>query len=903
MSNIKDLNLFFPLYELSPQGWLNDFISSQVTRDKDGIAYSMLYKDYDYCKSDVKTAIKTALDKKNDKIFKEYSESNSSQKNPNKFFYVNGAYADKLENNILVKADAGASFKDYVLKLNSIKPFQLAFFQPYMKLYYGWKKPEETNYQWIEFPFSQKFDLDTILNPADNSFLEGSGIKSISNSQQFNVGIKVNAELTISYFFSNMSILTQKRDTGYEMPYGFSFTKVMSNLGVDVESLKLEYGYQIDPNLFSEHQINPALCELINQKEKKEFLLLKTSHNFSFSKEGNVEITVNYKNRFEGDKYRENTVCLPSKSNPANVRIFDKTDVSNAGIDSLMVRIEELKAQEKLLNQEIKNTTLKSYDQGVVKGKNTDQTKKSINLQKQKQIETLKNKLKDVSSALISTKRQVLPYFKDVLLQKIKDNLNLFSITFNTKKNKNSKTYTINSKLHLLSRSNENVFITDLTNKTYDINDFLRGNPANFNNANAKMETVLNRIFNTPTSTTNTDKEFGHIVFFPVKALIRAAYEMLSTEEQNKVPAYLFGNLSSRVFDDLYYINAGHVLIEVKTFQKWLYEKFFSRNSVDFSLGELIDQVIEDLVPEALYRQRTYPQTNTRLTIQDYAFCSLKDENSLKYLVKIKNDLEHGEKNQATINEVLSTVTRYKTDGIPFIIYSKMDIPSIQETTSCSFNVNTTNDLNLNEEQDAINGIPHLVIGSDGGMFLSADFSQIDLKGLRTGVALQSLTDQNSSNFFYYYNLSAQVVGSSVFNFGSFICIPTPPLGFKGGEYDIGVVGYYKVKDLKDSLTPGSYKSTVSGDWFWNPRLGKDGNLPDSNVTVAKKPSDIKDYINVNTLTAESYVKYLFDKDVTTVVNIGGEKKETGKAKDKEAKKQKTPTKKSPDESKEKDVS
>jgi uncharacterized protein (UPF0335 family) len=885
-----DLNLFFPLFELSPQGWLNDFISSQVTRDKNGLAYSMLYKDFAICDDAVKVSIKKALDAKPN-LYKQYVNASTS---PDKLFYINGAYADKIENNILVKSDQSTLLKDYVLTLNSIKPFQMAFFQPYIKLYYGWKSKDNTKYNWVEFPFSQKFDLDTILNPADNSFLEGSGIKSVSNNQKFDLGIKLNAEITISYFFSSINILTKSLDS--KIPYGFSFQKIMSNLGVDNETLKLEYGYKIDPGLFREHQIKPEICNLINEREKKEFLLLKTSHNFSFSKEGNVEITVNYKNRFESDIYRENTVSLPSKQNPANIRIFNKNDVINSEVEKLIDSIEKLTEQQNELNEEIKNITYKEYTSGTEKSK---QVEKSISLKKDKEIQVLKSKMNDVSSTLFLAKRQAIPYFKDILLEKIRDNLNLFSITFNTQKDKENKIYKVNSKLNILTRENEKVFLTNLTDKIYDINDFLRGNPKSINIANSKIETVLNRIFNTPNNTSNTNKEFGHIVFFPLKALLRAAYEMLSPEEQAQIPSFLFGNLRARIFDDSYFINTGHILIEVKTFQKWMYDNFYSKNIIDFSFGSFISKIIDELVPEALYRKRTYPQTNTRLSIQDYSFCSINNFDKFKFS---KNNLEHGERSQELINNLLNGLTRQKVTEYPLVIYSKIDIPSIQETTSCSFDVNTTNDLNLNEEQDAVNGIPHLVIGSDGGMFLTADFSQIDLKGLRTGVALQSLTDQNSSNFFYYYNLSSQVIGSSIFNFASFVCIPRPPLGFQGGEYDIGIVGYYKVLDLKDTLTPGSYKSVISGDWFWNPRLGKDGRIENSNITIPLEPSNIKDFVGINSLTPENYVKYLFDKDINTIINIDAKKSEIGKSKDKESKKQNVKIKKLKNESIEKDA-
>jgi hypothetical protein len=207
----------------------------------------------------------------------------------------------------------------------------------------------------------------------------------------------------------------------------------------------------------------------------------------------------------------------------------------------------------------------------------------------------------------------------------------------------------------------------------------------------------------------------------------------------------------------------------------------------------------------------------------------------------------------------------------PLIVYSKLNISTLKETTANNFSVSNTRELQLNEAEDAKNGIPHLIIGSDGGMFLSADFQQIDLKGLRSGIALQAMTDENSSYFFYQYSLSAETFGSSIFNHGSIICIPTPPLGLAGSEYDIGIVGYYKVKGLKDSIDAnGSYKSVVSGDWFWSGgRYGKNGKPTTENDNKGQKLSQILDYIPADTYDPASYIDLLIKTDIKTLTNFG----------------------------------
>ena len=44
---MANFNIFFPLNDLSAQGWLSDFITPQLMGNKDSLEYSMIYKDFD----------------------------------------------------------------------------------------------------------------------------------------------------------------------------------------------------------------------------------------------------------------------------------------------------------------------------------------------------------------------------------------------------------------------------------------------------------------------------------------------------------------------------------------------------------------------------------------------------------------------------------------------------------------------------------------------------------------------------------------------------------------------------------------------------------------------------------------------------------------------------------------
>lgn len=355
-TSTPELNAFFPLGDLSPQGWLTDFITSQISINKKSIPYSMLYRSYEKLEDEQKTSIKSLLQgKKSDgkNLLDYYISTNKSKfDSENKFIYINGAFSDKLENNVMSKCVTAAADpianKEYIKFLNNIKPHQIAFLQPYVKLYYGFKLNPSDSFIFVEFPFSQKFDLESIMDPGSNAFLEGSGIKNISNNMQFNLGTKVNAQISISYFFSNMSILTKDIGTGLEsfgvkFPYGFSFQKLFANLGIKKEVLKLEYGYQIDESSSEQHGIAKEQCELINRFEKTSFLLNKVGHNFKFTKEGSVEISVNYYNMIESNLESANTVVIPSPDNSGNARIIKSLLEEAPAIGGLLKEYNELK--------------------------------------------------------------------------------------------------------------------------------------------------------------------------------------------------------------------------------------------------------------------------------------------------------------------------------------------------------------------------------------------------------------------------------------------------------------------------------------------------------------------------------------------------------------------------------
>lgn len=905
MSNTQELNLFFPINELNPIGWLNDFITPQIMKDKDSIVYSMLYKDYDLVKDETKNSIKQVIeqagtsDQSEKRLFQNFIEANKRKfKNEDNFLFINARYSDILENNVSSRRLSNGTESDskkYLLFMNNIKPYQIAFLQPYVRLYYGWKdNPKDKNekFQYIEFPFSQYFELDKILE-TPSSFMEGSGIKNVNVDTQFTIGTKRNCRISIEYYFSSINILTRELEPppGKKPKYGFSFMKLFSHSGIKKELLQLEYGYHIDPKLENQHGIPPDICSLINQREVKKFNILKTAFRFSFKKEGGVTIGVDYTNLHEASLSSDNDVVIPSASRMANIPTLNEFFVKRSqGALNLLVNYKDLKKQLEQVKEELENIKLYQVQQPQSVSRNNGGAEDLIRLKKKK-IEILNKKENELNKQINLLKRQLYPFFKNLFLEIIKSNCDLYSITFNSKKDENLKNYSLRSTFNLISPiTGKGIKICDLSSKDYSIDNFYRDN-SRPESVVKNLENILNRLFNVPANNVNNSIEGNEILFFPLRALIRAAYQVLDDPDDDSrpyIPAIIFGNFNCRVYDQIYNVNTGNILIEVNEFQKWMHHKFTNKGFIEISFGQLLNEIMDDLVPNAIYRNKTYPQSTTRITFNDYNPTFFLNLNGLS----LKHTLEHEEPSERNMLLLSNYVynTYQKEDTKPLIIYSKLNISTHKETTAnnFSFAAASNKQLRLNEQEDASRGIPHLIIGSDGGMFLDADFSQIDLKGLRSAITIQSMIDDNSSYFYYKYSLSANVIGSSIFNFGSIICVPSPPFALANAEYDTGIVGYYKVKGLKETIDAnGSYKTTVSGDWFWDGGTsGKRGKPISPEPVEGKKISDIKDYIPSEIYDPDKYIDLLIKTDVNTIINFGL------KDNKKEEKKDKTESKK-----------
>jgi len=858
------LNVYFPMNNLNPQGWISEFITPILSKTGPNRGYlsNLFYNNYiterDPSQKELIKILKQALGTDYFKKFRD-TRFDLALFKEEKMLFLNGNHLDLFEVDETLKGKdiEDAELQRYILFMSTIKPYQLAFLQPYLKLYYGYRENKNQDFSWIEFPFSQFYDLDFILSEKTHARAEGSGITNVKVRNKFNIATQVNSDISISYTFGSMKILTQEMNSAgrglkgaqTEFPHGFSFAKLAANLDVNKEIIKLEYGYKA-ANGFDKY-IDPSLKTIIEKKEKKVYLLNKVGHDFKFDEKGIIELTVKYMNFHDSTVLLNNNIAIPSNK-PENESKLDLSLNYGQALKNYNLakkQISEIEVQIRETKTSLENKTISKLESD----------------QKSATIKDLTEKLAKTSKTFNLLKRSLKADLTTVFLDQIKAQGQLFSINFNTT-NKNN-VFNINTTINLIHPENGNFIPITTIPSTYDTDTFKKNTKLqklykdNKPGTDELLNRVFARIFNAPYDEKEKTSSYGNIMFFPLKALLCAGYSFLDEEEQKEIPYMIFGNTLMKVGDKLCSINIGDLLVESGVFQKWYYNKFYKKDKLEYSFNSFMTDIINDLVPEVLYRNRVgfddkAPTTAVKQT-QFYLKGQVSDQ--LKNDLRIKGDTTDLKK----LSELLSKNPTNKP--LPVIYYGQLTNKTTQ-IASPIFSSGGISEFSFNEIQDSRKGILHIKVGSDGGMMTSIDFKQMDLKYIRSALAAEALTDKASRYFLALYQLGINMMGNNIFSYDSVVCVPSNPLGIDSEVYDPGIAGYYKVKETNDSFdATNKYTTTATADWTFSPKLDdrektKTSAEPIASVKITDSiPASVNDPIN--------YVIELIENDAMAIIN------------------------------------
>lgn len=865
---------FFPDKRLNAQGWLTDFITSRLQRvgEQRSDLANLIY--------DQEITQETVKNFNIDDALKKEIEAVRARSEKDKAFYLNPLYYDAVERNTFISAQAletERKMRSYYKYMSNIKHNELSSFVPYARVLFAYKKPNEKNFKETPVPFIRDLSQEVtsiLANPFSRG--QGAGIRSISADRSFpGLGLTLNVEVNITYFFSSLSLATQIIDKIPEEEK-FCYSKLFCFLNPKTQKVILEYGYGVNPK---DENITYKDKDDIGQAEKKRLRLVYKSHSLNISDEGTVEVSVSYLSESEAQFFQKNNVSIPSldflqKENylPPSVKsVYQEYNSLSKEYITIQNKIRDLQEQQKDL-QSIGNQSSSKKDQ-----------LKDI----EKQKNTLRDRAKTISQNLQSLKIQTAPFLKEIFIREIIRRRQMFSLAYSSEPSPDGKQFTINTYLALQTEGKDGkqelkilgnpVVTTRNLDSFKDIPNqgVLGTNTLGLTQQNL-YEILLKNLFDgidrpKPSSSSSTVKVTGNMLFFPLKALISIIYDFLPSDAkdgdiQYNIPYVCFGNVISRSFNREYSINIGDVLVEVEVFRAWLHKSFVQKERVDYSFSDILKDIVEELVPEALSRNNTGFYTKNNLgSIRHLTYYTRPDTEKKKDLL---NKIYKQAPDFSTILELFSP--EREKDAVPMLYYTQMLNP-LNEFTSpyhrkyISRNIKNLTSFNL--EEDAKYGIPHVSIGAAKGLVKKVSFSAMEQPYLATSLFQQSILDGDTTLPRYPYTVTVTMFGNNLFNQAGFLAVPPFGFGDQGADVNIGITGYYLVTKVSDKVSvDGSYETTINGVFHVNPLSNKQKNLKATVKDDASTPPAPKEFIEYK---VEDYIKELLELDPTTLKSLG----------------------------------
>jgi len=339
------------------------------------------------------------------------------------------------------------------------------------------------------------------------------------------------------------------------------------------------------------------------------------------------------------------------------------------------------------------------------------------------------------------------------------------------------------------------------------------------------------------------EKTYGNFFFFPLRALISTAFNIVDEKFAANLPIICLGNMVTRSLGKEYWVNIGDILIEVHVFQKWFYRNVIAPGRTKWPFGQFMDSIMEELVPIALTghpSDQFAPPTNfgpiTKESLEvphswnkkkktsggdgliaPKGLMSNLTDSTFYDILNINPDYKHVKAADAilahkTFGDFLSEIKKDKksTGSHSLFYYRQYATTSVTETEAASPLLRDMGQRTFNRMVDHGDGMYHLVVGEDKGPLKKIDFKYIDNSALRTALWLDKYVDGVSQFLKQPYEATPTMVGNNLFFKGAFFVVPVNPLGIED-EDDPGIRGYYRIDSVTDLITMGEYTTSVHG--------------------------------------------------------------------------------------------
>ena len=787
----------------------------------------------------------------------------------------------------------------YVKFLMGMTPAQAASLQPYIRVFLKTRdaaRPgvKENLNPWTtrDIVFREYTDLDFIL---ENKFTRGSGagIKGATITRNFPAFGLTNAySFDIEYFFSSMAMFAKghPEDTKYGSRID-DYLKLIQPLGKqqrcyggkiftgDDQRLNIEYGWRFNKN--TPYDLVPRdVREVFEREERKSFQMNWVSHEFNFNENGEISLKVRYQGVPEELAYvtnLENDTLSYEKSKVIN---FGYDEAEKEALEDLAKNIEfskELIRHIKIChlddNDEQKEKKPKQLDLDYLEESIREESKK---LNRLKKI-MARNASKAIIQQLAAEKQLFKVSFRsgrgEGTDEQAKEHFLTFAITpGETSGERGRDTYdkvpkTNRTKLELdlpatsilrTSRMSTDVFLKSVNAKTgksafQELKYTGKEKDVNLDMQMTKLLTALyNSNFNIPVEnggqghvkvakikdgklTGRPDKTYGNFFFFPLRALVSWIYETASDEQKKEMPSIILGNMKTRSMGKEFWVNIGDILVELSVFREWFYETVISQGRSSWTLGDIMDSIIEDLVPAALTGNATGQHANSnfgpieRLDLNvSNSWSSGKTSQGRKLITSrigpsamnlgLLQDLHETELDDSLpiLAKELSTVSFPFAGDSPILYYRQFSSPAVNDTEAVSPMLKEVGDRNFNKILDHQDQMYHLTIGEDRGLLKNLDFTAIKNPALQTALLFDKGQDGAQPFLKYPYEGNATMFGNNLFFQGAFFVVANNPLGVSARE-DPGLRGYYRIDRVIDSISPERYETVAHGVNLYTP--------------------------------------------------------------------------------------
>jgi len=337
------------------------------------------------------------------------------------------------------------------------------------------------------------------------------------------------------------------------------------------------------------------------------------------------------------------------------------------------------------------------------------------------------------------------------------------------------------------------------------------------------------------------------LTFFYFGDLVEAALEILKTNNATKdiksqVPLtdgdemkFLLGTVD--IYDptsnETHSIPLCDVPISLSLFRNWFYKTIIKSDTTRLYLLTFLKQVSTKLIVGALREMKKYE--------------SAKDLNiklSASSLLMSKKRLTQGSKEvkgKAINVRGRVPINKLRSSGYGSIAYA--DVSSLEQYYFLYIGGTLNQSLKGKKGEDEKRGIPHLFIGRDRGMVKRINFKRTDLPFQRQ-IKVANEIDRAKGNFLFCDHYSAEVtmVGNALFKPGMLLFInpqalgsemtvaPTQPQIVNSRASQLGIGGYYMVKEVNNVIESGKFETT----------LDVIGTLPLYSIGAVKEPQTAK---------------------------------------------------------------